>query len=60
MNCSENGKSGWKYGNSGRCYTGPGGKKKAIKQGVAESYNSGEKFKAFILSALYNSTKEVE
>ena len=33
--CQANGKSGWKWGNKGKCYTGPGAKKKAIKQGVA-------------------------
>ncbi len=33
--CQHNGKSGWKWGNSGKCYTGPGAKQKAIKQGVA-------------------------
>jgi hypothetical protein len=47
MKCKSEGKSGWKYGNSGHCY--PGGKeakKKAIKQGLAESYRSGEKFDA--------------
>jgi len=33
--CSEGGKSGWKWGNQGHCYTGPGAKKKAIKQGIA-------------------------
>jgi hypothetical protein len=33
--CREGGKSGWKYGDSGKCYTGPGAKKKAIKQGIA-------------------------
>lgn len=42
--CSSEGKSGWKYGNSGHCYTGPGAKKKAIKQGLAEQYNGGETF----------------
>jgi hypothetical protein len=41
--CSKDNKSGWKYGDSGHCYTGPGAKKKAIKQGVAEQYNGGEK-----------------
>lgn len=35
--CEDGGKSGWKYGDSGKCYTGPGGKKKAIKQGLAEN-----------------------
>ena len=33
--CESGGKSGWKWGDQGKCYTGPGGKKKAIKQGVA-------------------------
>lgn len=40
--CSKDGSSGWKYGDSGHCYTGPGAKKKAIKQGL--SYD-GENFK---------------
>lgn len=30
-----NGKSGWKYGDSGKCYTGPDAKKNATKQGLA-------------------------
>lgn len=33
--CKENNKSGWRWGEQGKCYTGPGGKKKAIKQGIA-------------------------
>ncbi len=33
--CSENKESGWKWGDSGKCYTGRDAKKKAIKQGVA-------------------------
>jgi hypothetical protein len=33
--CTIDGKSGWKWGDKGHCYTGPGAKKKAIKQGVA-------------------------
>ena len=33
--CSQDGKSGWKWGDSGACYTGPEGKKKALKQGQA-------------------------
>jgi hypothetical protein len=33
--CSNDGKSGYKWGDSGNCYTGPDAKKKAIKQGVA-------------------------
>ena len=33
--CSQDKKSGWKWGDSGKCYTGPEGKRQAIKQGVA-------------------------
>lgn len=33
--CSKDGKSGYKYGDSGHCYTGPGAKRKAAKQGQA-------------------------
>lgn len=35
MKCEHNGKSGFKYGESGHCYTGKDAKKKAIKQGLA-------------------------
>ena len=33
--CSEDKQSGWKWGDQGKCYTGPEGKRKAIRQGVA-------------------------
>ena len=33
--CSEDKQSGWKWGDQGKCYTGPEGKKKAIRQGIA-------------------------
>lgn len=33
--CSKKGKVGFRFGKSGRCYTGTGAKKKAIKQGKA-------------------------
>ncbi len=33
--CTSDGKSGYRWGDSGECYTGPGAKKKALKQGVA-------------------------
>lgn len=32
--CQKNGKKGHKYGNQ-KCYTGPGSKKRAAKQGAA-------------------------
>ena len=36
MKCSKDGVSGWKFGASGHCYPGKEGKKKAIRQGLAE------------------------
>lgn len=33
--CKKDGKSGWRWGSSGTCYTGKDGKKRALKQGVA-------------------------
>lgn len=33
--CSSNGQSGWKWGDSGKCYVGPDAKAKAVAQGVA-------------------------
>lgn len=42
--CSNNGKSGVKYGDSGTCYTGKDAKKKAQKQAAA-MYASGYKGK---------------
>ncbi len=35
MRCQIKGKSGWKFGKSGKCYTGPQGKAKAAAQGRA-------------------------
>lgn len=37
--CQKNGKSGWKWGQQGVCYLGPGGKKKAARQGLAAVAN---------------------
>jgi len=33
--CTKNGKPGWRWGKSGKCYTGSGAKAKAAKQGAA-------------------------
>jgi len=52
MKCKKDDKPGWKYGDSGACYTYTTGnekseaaaKLKAIKQGIAISRESGEKF----------------
>lgn len=35
MRCTKDGKQGWKYGKSGKCYTGSGARAKAEKQGKA-------------------------
>jgi hypothetical protein len=41
--CTAKGKSGWKYGSTGKCYTGTDAKKKAIKQGLAVAHSQGRK-----------------
>ena len=46
--CSEDQKSGWKWGDSGKCYTGPEGNKKAIRQGI--SIEGPEKFQKMVSS----------
>jgi hypothetical protein len=38
--CSVKNKKGWKWGASGKCYTGKDSKKKAIKQGLAVSFRN--------------------
>lgn len=37
--CQDQGKNGWKWGDSGKCYTGPDAKEKAKKQGQAIEIN---------------------
>jgi hypothetical protein len=37
--CIKNGKRGFKWGDQGKCYTGPGSKVKAAKQGIAAVAN---------------------
>ena len=37
--CNIKGRPGWKWGDSGKCYTGKDAKKKALKQGVAIELN---------------------
>jgi hypothetical protein len=41
--CQSKGKTGWKYGDTGKCYTGKDAKKKAIKQGLAVAQSQGRK-----------------
>lgn len=40
--CQSGGKSGYKYGDSGKCYAGKGGKAKAERQGKAIKANQGK------------------
>lgn len=42
--CTSSGKRGWKWGDSGKCYTGSGAKEKAERQGKA-AYANGYKGK---------------
>jgi len=35
LKCQKEGKSGFKFGESGKCFTGPGAREKARKQGAA-------------------------
>ena len=37
--CTSGGKSGYKWGDAGKCYTGPDAKKKALQQGRAIEAN---------------------
>jgi len=51
--CTINGEDGWKYGDTGTCYSGKEGKKKAIAQGIAITGGDGElsrleRFKDFL------------
>lgn len=42
--CKKKGKTGYKYGESGKCYTGKKDKIKAIKQGLAIAYRQGRNY----------------
>jgi len=46
MRCQKNGKSGWKFGKNGHCYTGKDAKLKAIKQGFAINPDEMKKYLA--------------
>ena len=58
--CTIDNKSGYKWGNEGKCYTGPEGKKKAIKQGLV--IEGPEKFSQKALEEIsdYEERDEVE
>lgn len=56
------GKNGWRWGQNGKCYEGPGGKKKAIKQALAidpakfkQEVSASELLEAYII---YEDTQE--
>lgn len=54
--CQINGKDGWKWGDEGKCYTGPQGKKKAIAQGIAIEGGDISKFAVERVSVDYDDT----
>jgi len=45
MECTSGGKSGFKWGNSGKCFTGKGARNRALKQGLAISFSQKRKGK---------------
>ncbi len=53
--CGEGGK-GWQWGKSGKCYTGPGAKQKAIKQ--MRAIKSQESKSKHILDRMAEALKE--
>lgn len=57
--CTKDGQSGWQWGNQ-TCYTGPGAKKKAIKQGVAIEISKHNKGKANELDSLNTQLVAIE
>lgn len=62
MQCTKDGKSGWKFGESGHCYTGPNGKSNAARQGRAiemSKHAKGELTQGF-LSELHRLIHETE
>ncbi len=56
--CSDNGKKGWRWGSTGKCYTGPGARKKAIRQGLA--IEGPEKFREMVGKAGLVSDEEID
>lgn len=66
MRCQKNGKSGFKYGESGACYTGPGAREKAKKQGqaieISKHKQSAEQHNIFrkVVEAVVNVEKKDE
>jgi hypothetical protein len=58
--CTKNGTRGWRWGAKGACYTGPGAKKKALKQGLAENNGDENKFKADMAKAGLLDDKDVQ
>jgi hypothetical protein len=54
--CVKNGKKGFKWGDQGKCYTGPSAKVKAAKQGIAAVAN-GYQISAAEKAELFRITK---
>lgn len=62
--CSSDGKSGWKWGQSGKCYTGPGARTKALRQAAAihsnKSDETGDNKMSKFIEKLRNAVKALE
>ena len=60
MRCTKDGESGWKFGESGHCYTGEGAKEKAAKQGQAIeiSKHANAETKPGILTSFLNALRK--
>lgn len=57
--CQIEGKDGWKWGDEGKCFTGPDGKRKAIAQAIAiisKNPKDINEFAANIISVDYDNT----
>ena len=56
--CTTDNKGGYKWGNEGKCYTGPNAKKEAIKQGLA--IEGPEKFSQYMrILAIYDNSLNI-
>ncbi len=58
--CTIDGKQGWKWGDEGKCYTGPDAKEKAIKQGRAIGDYELESYTDYPQAATNNAKKALK
>ncbi|MFH1571076.1 MAG: hypothetical protein ABIL09_23990, partial [Gemmatimonadota bacterium] len=58
MSCESEGESGWKFGESGTCYTGTDAKERAIAQGIAMGEIGAEKLDEAVAAAKFQGTSD--